>query len=391
MAQTERPAAEANARRLRLEEQLDRDGVTAAVIANKQNFHYLTGYRTPSWALRARPIFLVVRPGKRPAAVVNAGEAERIAEHIPDVEPVTYQAPASVTADGYTILDFAPSAIDRLQELLRPLGNRVGFELGSQMTPRIPYSALHQIQQDLDLDLSDITAKLWRLRLTKSTSEIDLIRRAAQALTDTYQRFEQDARPGMTEQELHGIFLACAKQTEAERVGYLIVIAGTAGAVVGPPTDKIWMPGQLLLVDAGLIVGGYWSDFSRLYCAENATKAQHEAYQSLLAALARGRAASQPGATAATVSSALHEPNGDAAKDSFGRVGHGIGLDITEPPSLHHHDETLLEPRMTLCLEPNRVIPDLGLVVAEEMISITEAGAELLSSSYPAELPVISR
>jgi Xaa-Pro aminopeptidase len=391
MERTDGVAEEAKARRHRLEEQLEIHGIAAAVIANEQNFQYLTGYRTPSWALRGRPIFLVIRPGRSPAAVVNAGEEERIAELVPGLEALSYQRPKLVRSDDSAILDFAPAAVDQLRELLRPLGSRIGFELGSQMTPRIAVTALEELRRDLGVDLADITHLLWRIRLIKSRSEVELIRRSAAALTHTYESFEQQARPGMNERELHQLFLECAKRSQADGVGYLIVIAGTAGHVLGPPSSKPWMAGQLLLVDAGLTVDGYWSDFSRLYCAEEARTTQQEAYRAVVGALERGRSILRPGATAASISQAIQRAKGAGAEDSFGRVGHGIGLDLTEPPSFHQRDETVLQSGMTLCVEPNYLVEGLGLIVAEEMVSITDEGSELLSSSYPAELPVIAR
>ena len=79
---------------------------------------------------------------------------------------------------------------------------------------------------------------------------------------------------------------------------------------------------------------------------------------------------------------------GDAASDP-GRLGHGLGMQLTEWPSLIAHDHTVLEPGMVLTLEPS--IPTSGgkMIVHEENIVILETGARYLSSVAPKSLPVI--
>jgi Xaa-Pro dipeptidase len=63
----------------------------------------------------------------------------------------------------------------------------------------------------------------------------------------------------------------------------------------------------------------------------------------------------------------------------FGRIGHGIGLDQVEPPSITEGDDRKLVSGMTLCIEPNCLVPEIGLLIAEEQIVITETGYELLN------------
>ena len=80
---------------------------------------------------------------------------------------------------------------------------------------------------------------------------------------------------------------------------------------------------------------------------------------------------------------------GDGPLSLYGRSGHGIGLDYTEPPSVHVDEVALAEPGMVLCLEPNRCIAGVGNLTAEEEVVITETGARLLSPPFPTELRVL--
>jgi Xaa-Pro aminopeptidase len=77
------------------------------------------------------------------------------------------------------------------------------------------------------------------------------------------------------------------------------------------------------------------------------------------------------------------------AEPAYSRAGHGLGVDMTESPSLTVHDETPLEPGMVLCLEPNGHWPRAGWLCAEEEVVVTADGHELLSPVFPSELAAL--
>jgi Xaa-Pro dipeptidase len=389
MARTDELAADVRARRERFDAELERRGAQAAVIASPESFQYLTGYRSPTWAMKARPMALVVRPGEQALALVNAAEAERVAEAAIAVEPVAYRQPSVVVADGGVELEFMASVADQLVGLLGGLGvRRVGLELESHVVPRLSAAALDRLRGAAEP--VDVSRALWTLRLRKSDYEVALLRRAADALAATYDAFAAEARPGQSERELRRLFVACAARAGAEETGYVLVVAGVGGAILGAATERVWEPGELLLVDSGVSVEGYWADYSRLFAAGAATADQERAYRRVVEAVEAARAAAAPGRTAASVAGAIAAALGIPESDTFGRMGHGLGLDLTEPPSLHPDDPTVLERGMTLCLEPNAVFPGVGSVVAEETVVLREGGVDLLSPPFPASLAVVT-
>ena len=75
---------------------------------------------------------------------------------------------------------------------------------------------------------------------------------------------------------------------------------------------------------------------------------------------------------------------------SVGRMGHGLGLQLTEPPSIMQSDQTILEKNMIITLEPSIELSNDTILVQEENILITEDGYKLLSTRTPEKLPIIN-
>jgi Xaa-Pro aminopeptidase len=285
-------------------------------------------------------------------------------------------------------MEFASVAVSAASRILRTAaGKPVAFELGSQLLPGLAPNALQALQASASA-IADISPLIRRLRQRKSDWEIERIRRAARALEAAHGRFAAEAEVGMSEREFFKLFLRCAAMSGADWIGYLVVVVGLDGALLGGPTDRRLVPNEMLLVDAGLLVEGYWADISRICVAGEPTNMQVAAYRRIVNAAAVARDSVSPGRTLGEVARGVQrELAGGAA--GFGRVGHGIGLELTEPPSLHPADPTVLEPGMTLCIEPNSAIAGVGNIVAEEIVGVTPTGCELLSARAPQDLVVI--
>jgi Xaa-Pro aminopeptidase len=192
----------------------------------------------------------------------------------------------------------------------------------------------------------------------------------------------------MSERELTSLVRACTYEQGAERIKYTGIVAGIDRAPLGGPTDRVWEPGQVLEVDLCPQVRGYFADFCRIYVGGEPTGAQHAAYAALRDATSRQREAVRPGATVREVSRAAAASLGETP---YGRNGHGLGLEMPEPPSLTPLDEARLAPGMVICLEPNAYFNEVGWLVGEETVVVREDGCELLSPPWPDEIGVIDR
>ncbi len=159
-------------------------------------------------------------------------------------------------------------------------------------------------------------------------------------------------------------------------------------------TKRTVKEGDLVWLDAGSIVGGYWSDTFRMFSVGKASQASRDAYATVYEALEAIIEQTRPGLpTQAAMDAYRKVINGsryqEFATGRFKRasLSHGIGLDLIEPPYMNQTDTTILAPGTVLTLEPFIYQPDVGFFMIEEQVLVTETGCEILSHRSPAELP----
>jgi len=144
------------------------------------------------------------------------------------------------------------------------------------------------------------------------------------------------------------------------------------------------------MLDTGAVCEGYFCDFDRNFAIGRASDAARRAHAALHASTEAALAALRPGMTARDLHRVMKEDlRARGAAPLGGRLGHGLGLALTEWPSLTASDATPLREGMVLTLEPGVAVAPGRVMVHEENIVLRAHGAELLSSRCPAELPEI--
>jgi Xaa-Pro aminopeptidase len=172
-------------------------------------------------------------------------------------------------------------------------------------------------------------------------------------------------------------------------------IAGGAGQngyddVISPASDIPLRNCDILMLDTGLVWDGYFCDFDRNFAIGEASDIAQDGYARLIEATDAGLDAARPGATAATVFYAMDKIlTGGSGGTDAGRLGHGLGMQLTEWPSLIAADDTILEPGMILTLEPGIEVAPGRILVHEEDILITSGVPELLTHRAAARLPIL--
>ena len=147
----------------------------------------------------------------------------------------------------------------------------------------------------------------------------------------------------------------------------------------------------MLIIDTGTTFDGYFCDFDRNFAFESLSDPSRKAHEVVHRATDAGFAVARPGATTTDVWLAMWSvlEAGGALGNSVGRMGHGLGMQLTEWPSVRAGDDTPLVPGAILTLEPGMTFAPGQQLVHEENIVITEEGAEYLTVRAPLEMPVV--
>lgn len=378
--QAEFEARTSRAQRLMAEQELD-----VLLFSTEPEIRYFSGFLTPFWQSPTRPWFLVVpREGKPIAVIPEIGVSLMRRTWLDDVR--SWPAPRPED-DGVSLL----------AETLAEVGGRrrrIGVPMGPETILRMPLNDYAKLRERLSDEIFvDATNLLRALRMVKSEAEIVKIADICTIVSDGFDAIAQNVHVGDRLEDVITRFRIKLLERGADEVPYLIGAAAPGGYddVIAPPSGARLEPGDLLMMDTGATRDGYFADFDRNFAIGSADAATHGAYATLFAATDAGLRAARPGATCADL---FHVMQGVIAENGYasgnvGRLGHGVGMQLTEWPSITACDQTVLESGMVLALEPSLLIgPGRGMV-HEENIVIRAGGAEVISRRAPPELPVV--
>lgn len=384
-------AAELERRHTELAVRLRERGASCLVAVRDESAAYLTGYTTMTWKMHSRPIVAVLFADGRLSVLAALTEIDSIRLRVPGAHVVSYVDLDPVTEDmklpdGH--IQFAPAAARALGDLIEEAGQGpVAVDGLDSVWP--PIGQLTRLLPHLDGRVQDASDLMWELRLRKSAWEIDRMRAASAVLEEAHARLQEQVRPGMTEREIARRFSIAQLEAGAHDVGPFGVVAGPSRGLFGFPTERVWDKDELLYVDGAPIVDGYWSDYCRTIAARPPRPAERDGYQRVLDGISAAVASWRPGQTAGEMGALMGKAMAiDPDQVGFGRFGHGIGLHVPEPPSLHVADPTPLDAGFAICIEP-AVVHDGVNFVAEEKYLVHEEKLERLSPASPADIIVV--
>jgi Xaa-Pro aminopeptidase len=229
--------------------------------------------------------------------------------------------------------------------------------------------------------------------MVKSEAEIAKHRHICGIVSDAFDNLPNLISTGMTERQAFQTFRAEILRLGADDVPYLVGATGPGGFddIIRQPSDRTITDGDLLIFDTGSTFDGYFSDFDRNFAFGHADAGAKQAYRAVWESTEAGLSAIKPGVTTTEVFTAMNkvlQANGSLGND-VGRMGHGLGMQVTEWPSNTDSDGTVIEENMVLTLEPGLVWAPGKAMVHEENLVVRADGAELLSRRAAPELPVI--
>lgn len=354
----------------------------ALLVCTEPEVRYFTGFHTPFWQSPTRPWFVVVPAVGKPIAVIpSIGAATMSNTWVDDIR--TWSSPQP-DDDGITLLT------DCIREVV---GNgALGVPMGPETHMRMPLRDVDRLRSELG-EFVDATDIIVGLRMVKSELEIAKHRHICGVVSDAFDRLPEILSIGMSEREAFAAFRAEIVAQGADDVPYLVGATGPGGIddIIRQPTDRAIADGDLLIFDTGSTFDGYFSDFDRNFAFGSAGDDAKDAYRAVWEATEAGLVAAKPGATTTDIFNAMNAvllANGSLGND-VGRMGHGLGMQVTEWPSHTAHDDTPIEAGMVLTLEPGLLWAPGKAMVHEENIVVRPTGAELLSRRAASELPII--
>jgi Xaa-Pro dipeptidase len=353
------------------------DDVGTAILPPGPTMNYFTGL---GLSARERPIALVLSEASRPAIVVPDVELNQVEDVLgTDVEYYTYE-------DTTDPLVGARSAFDELHDDV-PFTDSIAAE----------YRAFRLLELALIADeygwedIVDLGTASNALRSRKAESELEKMRRASEITDEILEATVQTLEPGMTEVDVLSDIKKRILDSDADALGVNTVTAGEHSAHPhASPGDREIEATDTVLIDAGVVHEGYYSDITRTFGVGDVAPEFETIYDVVQEAARTARQAVEPGVSCEAIDQAARDVIEEAGYgDAFThRVGHGIGLQGHEEPYLAQGNDAPLEVGNVFSVEPGIYVEGLGGVRIEDAVAVTEDGAEVLTSS-PRDLRIL--
>ena len=381
-------ASEFENRLAKAQQLMSKAGLDALLLTTEPEIRYFTGFLTRFWESPTRPWFLIIPARSAPVAVIPSIGSELMHQVWPKIWPVdirTWRSP-SLSDDGISLL------AETLSEIAGP-GGKVGVPMGHETSLRMPLADFQTLTDIIAPIKFTRAASIMRdLRMVKSEAEIAKINHACTIANRAFERVPEIAETGTPLDEVFRRFQVLCLEESADWVAYLAGGAGKDGYgdVISPATPVPLAKGDVLMLDTGLVWDGYFCDFDRNFAIGQPCDIAANGHSQLMEAVEAALDIIKPGITAADVFHAMDRiVSGGKGGSDAGRLGHGLGMQLTEWPSLIPDDHTILKQGMVLTLEPTVQTTPGKIMVHEENIIVTDNGAELLSKRAGPQLEVL--
>lgn len=221
------------------------------------------------------------------------------------------------------------------------------------------------------------------LRRTKDDDEIAAIRDAAELTDRAYAHALQTLRPGMREIDVALEIERFVRSEGADGMGFPIIVASGHRSAMphGEASLKEIASGDLVTIDMGARVRGYTADMTRTFGVGAVSDAHRALFDAVLEAEEAALAAVRPGRSGRELDTIARDVLGEhgLAEAFVHSLGHGVGLDIHEAPSLSARSDDVMEPGMVVTVEPGAYHPGDAGVRIEDLVVITDDAHEVLS------------
>ncbi len=365
-------AYEHEKRQERLRRRLREQAIGCAVLLPGPNLFYFTGIRMEA-SERIALGFFPADSEKEPALLLPELERPRVEAEL--------EAGRSAPVKLYSYRDEEgpDKPLAQIARDLRLGGRTLGVEFrslrlleASRLERHVPGGRIENVDP-----------LLYELRSSKDPAEIERLRKALELTEELFTELVAFVEPGRTERELAQRFQILALERGFEiSFGPIIASGPNGGSPHAIPTERVLQPGDLITVDVGVMWEGYYGDLTRNVALGEIDPELETIHRIVEEANAAGREACKPGVPAQEVDRAARRVIEEAGYGEYflHRTGHGLGLEVHEPPYMMKGNEQALEPGMVFTVEPGIYLPGRGGARVEDVMLITETGAETLTS-----------
>lgn len=392
-----------DATRRRIREELQRLEVDALLAYTPANIYYATGFFSPvvnlSFRLMGTDTALIPADPALPPALLTsdfAAPAAGAATAIEDirayrmwVENRDLEVIAGPAGGGARISrppQWNPDELDAAVSGLLVERGLSAATIGIDLRYVYADSLFRLQRNNPECRFVDVTGMMYGIRAVKQAPEIERHRSAARLFEAGLRRATAEAQTGQSAQDIKyryqagALEAAMAEPALGEMQSAFGFISAGAGAGSSFGGRSGLSAGDLIKFDCGVAVDGFYSDCGRTFVFGRASAEQRRVYDALAEAHAAARGLMRPGTRISEVyeaADAVMQARGFAGY-SRGHYGHSIGLDtfVEEPPFISAAEHSPLQPGMLLCLETPYYSARLGSYQIEDMILITETGAE---------------
>ncbi len=231
--------------------------------------------------------------------------------------------------------------------------------------------------------------KLHTLRMIKEEKEISILEDAAKLADYGVEVGVQAIAQGKSELDVLATIEFELKKKGIRQMSFdTMVLTGLKTAAPhGKPGLETIQKGDFVLFDLGVVLDGYCSDITRTVAFGEVSDQQREVYDTVLKAQLAAVDICKPGTRIGDIDRAARTIISNAGFGEYftHRIGHGLGIDVHEFPSMNETNDMLLQKGMVFTIEPGIYAPEIGGVRIEDDMIITADGAQTLTK-FPKEL-----
>jgi len=343
--------------------------VDAILVPPGSTLRYLTDFVMHK---SERPTLVVFFRDRSPVAVLPELEAGRVKGAFEGLEAFIYtDTPDPVVA-----------AAGKFEDLVR--------ETGLEPPAAIEYREARLIEQEVYSrvfqpdEIRDLEDALWAERAQKRTEELDSLQRANRITDDILSEVYEEIEAGLTDREIEAKIRDRAQASDADAYAGSVVASGPRTADPHTSTsDREIQEGELVMIDTGIVCDGYRSDVTRTVAVGDPGDEVRDIYAVVKEAAEDARSAFKSGATFEEPDTIARDVIEDAGYGEYfpHRLGHGLGIDVHEPPYVVQGNSNSVQSGHVVTIEPGIYLPGVGGVRIEDDVALVDGEREVLTGT----------